>query len=564
MQLSLPLPELAQLAHGGPPRLVDRVYCNRSLRLDQIDWVGFDMDYTLAVYDQVQMDRLSIEATLAKLVEQRGYPASLREATYRTDFPIRGLLVDRRLGNVLKMDRYKYVKRAYHGLTELTKDERRHAYHTRRLKVETARYHWVDTLYALSEVAVYAAAVEHLEQRATEDDPLDYDRLFGDVRECIDLSHQDGTILDHILADMPRFVHRDPLLPRTLHQLRSSGKRIFLLTNSQAPYTERMMSYLLGEGLPQYRGWRGYFDLVLCAARKPRFFTGDAPFEEILPSGERRPVPLVEVLGGFRPSELPPSPYDTAVGTTAPGTLDAPSASGDVTAIGIEAPPRARFPIGELPEATHAPQLERGKVYVGGNLLALQLALGTTPDRVLYVGDHIYGDVLRAKKETAWRTVMVIQEMEDELLAHGEVEHSLERLDALEEQRLLLLEELRDRQILHKALERRREANKGELPPAEDADRVRHRRAIDRLRARLRLAERELDELERGVDHRFHRFWGSLFKAGPEVSSFGHQVETYACLYTARVSNLQRYSPMHYFMSPRDRMPHELRSESFR
>lgn len=52
MQLSLPLPELAQLAHGGPPTLVDRVYCNRSLRLDQIDWVGFDMDYTLAVYDQ--------------------------------------------------------------------------------------------------------------------------------------------------------------------------------------------------------------------------------------------------------------------------------------------------------------------------------------------------------------------------------------------------------------------------------------------------------------------------------------------------------------------------------
>ena len=70
--------------------------------------------------------------------------------------------------------------------------------------------------------------------------------------------------------------------------------------------------------------------------------------------------------------------------------------------------------------------------------------------------------------------------------------------------------------------------------------------------------EREHDELERGVDRRFHRYWGSLFKAGGEVSSFGDQVETYACLYTSRVSNLLRYSPMHFFTSPRDRMPHEL------
>ncbi|HJL24836.1 MAG TPA: 5'-nucleotidase domain-containing protein [Polyangiaceae bacterium LLY-WYZ-15_(1-7)] len=36
-------------------------------------------------------------------------------------------------------------------------------------------------------------------------------------------------------------------------------------------------------------------------------------------------------------------------------------------------------------------------------------------------------------------------------------------------------------------------------------------------------------------------------------------MEAYACLYTARVSNFLYYSPLHYFQSPRDRMPHELR-----
>ena len=106
MQLSLPLPEIAQMALGAPgPH--ERIYSNRSVRLDDIDWIGFDMDYTLAVYHQKEMDRLSIEATIAKLVA-RGYPETLLTMQYRTDFPIRGLLVDRKLGNVLKMDRYKY------------------------------------------------------------------------------------------------------------------------------------------------------------------------------------------------------------------------------------------------------------------------------------------------------------------------------------------------------------------------------------------------------------------------------------------------------------------------
>ena len=35
--------------------------------------------------------------------------------------------------------------------------------------------------------------------------------------------------------------------------------------------------------------------------------------------------------------------------------------------------------------------------------------------QVLYVGDHIYGDVLRSKKALGWRTMLVIPELETEL-----------------------------------------------------------------------------------------------------------------------------------------------------
>ncbi|MGB5349597.1 MAG: 5'-nucleotidase domain-containing protein, partial [Polyangiales bacterium] len=193
MQERFPAPEFDSPSGSVfPPPAGRRVYCNRNMRLDQVKVVGFDMDYTLAIYRQEEIDRLSIEATVGKLIE-RGYPEELRAMKYRTDFPIRGLLIDRKLGNVLKMDRHRYVKTAYHGFTKLSREERRRAYHTRRLRPGTGRYHWVDTLYSLSEVAVYAAVIEHLEPRQS---ALDYGQLSADIRQCADLSHQDGSILD--------------------------------------------------------------------------------------------------------------------------------------------------------------------------------------------------------------------------------------------------------------------------------------------------------------------------------------------------------------------------------
>jgi len=82
--------------------------------------------------------------------------------------------------------------------------------------------------------------------------------------------------------------------------------------------------------------------------------------------------------------------------------------------------------------------------------------------------------------------------------------------------------------------------------------------AIDRVRGRLRSSDVELQAIERRTDQRFHPFWGSLLKEENEESSFGAQVEEYACLYTSRVSNFLFYSPQQYFRSPRDEMAHEL------
>ncbi len=39
-------------------------------------------------------------------------------------YMVRGLTIDKRRGNVLKLDRHKYVKLAYHGFRPLSRKER--------------------------------------------------------------------------------------------------------------------------------------------------------------------------------------------------------------------------------------------------------------------------------------------------------------------------------------------------------------------------------------------------------------------------------------------------------
>src|SRR5216684_5716012 len=80
----------------------NRVYVNRNLRLDRIEMVGFDMDYTLALYNQARIEELSMRATLHKLVTAKGYPDAIRSLEYDPMLAIRGLVVDRDNGNIFK------------------------------------------------------------------------------------------------------------------------------------------------------------------------------------------------------------------------------------------------------------------------------------------------------------------------------------------------------------------------------------------------------------------------------------------------------------------------------
>jgi len=474
-----------------------QVFVNRNLHLTKVDLIGFDMDYTLAIYHQRRLEQLSYDLTVERLVTRYGYPEEIRTIPYDHTFVLRGLFVDKLRGNLLKIDRFGYVGRAFHGRHALTEEEITRLYREERIRMKSTDYAWIDTLFALPEACLLAGIIELYETKLGRE--CNYTKLYDDIREAIDSVHRDNTLKAIVRADLSKYIYKDEELGPALHKLRSGGKKLFVLTNSLWDYTNAVMSYLLDGKLPEYPSWKNYFDFIITGGKKPEFFSEQRPFLQI------------------------------------------DSATDENTVLG---------------EAT---ELERGKIYQGGNLAAFERMTGYGGDKVLYVGDHIYGDILKSKKTSMWRTCMIVQEIEDELAYLEERSSEVERLSEVEQLQARLDDEIGPRKAKLNQIERRLDREK---PAPEVAHELQEEfRGVKAELDRLRKAQRECVDiartLERDLEMGFNVFWGLHFKEGNENSRFGEQIEQYACLYTSRVSNFVFYSPQHYFRSQREVMPHE-------
>ena len=54
-------------------------------------------------------------------------------------------------------------------------------------------------------------------------------------------------------------------------------------------------------------------------------------------------------------------------------------------------------------------------VYSGGSSEVISKLIGAKGRDVLYVGDHIFGDVLKSKKLRGWRTFLIVPELNEEV-----------------------------------------------------------------------------------------------------------------------------------------------------
>ncbi len=290
-----PEPAVRKAAHAAPPLAPrepsaralryrehriprrHRVFVNRNLRLTTIRAIGFDLDHTLAHYDPVPVEELGFDLTKQKLVDMKGYPREILALKYDPQWVIRGLVVDKKRGNVLKMDYFNFVSRAYHGLTALRSDERRRAYRSDRIRLGHENYVSVDTLFHLPEVYLYVSLIDFFEREGTKK-TVDHEALYRDVREMIDEAHRDGSLKSVITGNLDRYIRLDPEVRTVMEEFRRAGKKLFLLTNSEWSYTDALLRHILqrGKGAPEH--WTDLFNVVIVEAAKPQFFlTGDAP-----------------------------------------------------------------------------------------------------------------------------------------------------------------------------------------------------------------------------------------------------------------------------------------------
>ncbi|CAI5456067.1 unnamed protein product [Caenorhabditis angaria] len=446
----------------------ERVFVNRSLRLEKITHFGFDMDYTLVQYKSPDMEYLAFNLAVQRLVDT-GYPAEIADFKYDPIFPVRGLWFEFQYGNLLKVDGFGNILGGIHGLRFLKSTEIEEFYPNKYLPLSDSRVYVLNTLFNLPETHLICQLIDffdkHPEYSQLPDRTgvkggevmMSYKSIFQDLRRVIDWVHIESPMKKQVMETPEKFVVKDERAVQFLGQLRENGKKTFLLTNSDWKYTNVMMCYIMGDN------WRSYFNIIVVDSCKPRWFAEGTVFREVN--------------------------TDTGV-----------------------------FKLG-----IHTGPLREGVVYSGGSCDAFQKMMKCRGKEVLYVGDHIFGDVLRSKKSRGWRTFLVVPELVNELTVWTDSKRLFDEMGSMES---TLAE-------IYKHLD----------------GASRHKPVVKDIVDKIRKLSSQMDE-EYGI-------LGSLFRTGGRTTFFAAQVERYADVYASSCYNLVHYPSFYYFRAPMKCMPHE-------
>ena len=533
------------LQASRPTSLPQRgVFCTRELDMRDVEVIGYDMDYTLIDYKMELCEELVYDYSKDYL-SSIGFPVS--GLHFNPELVVRGIIIDRERGNLLKVDRFGYVRRAMHGTRRISPDEILKEYGDKHyIDLRDPRWVFLNTLFSVSEGCLYAQLVDRLDSGvllAEAKQPFDatlcstYEALYAAVGKALFQAHVQSTMKADIMKDPLKFVNVDPAYTRTLLDQRAAGKKLVLITNSDWLYTNTMMKACFSPYLPEGTHWRDLFSIVIVSACKPDFFI----------KSSKRPV------------------YEIA-------TTD-----------------------GMMREAY---SLKVGRLYAGGNAQLVEKCLNASGPRMMYVGDHLFTDVNLAKR-SGWRTCFILQELEYEMegMQQGEsLSHELTRLLKRKDLQAAYLNHARTRlyeeepQLAKAAplvdsnppssaamVREARDAAEARANAAAAAgasaravhvspvnrvhDRQRVEAAIESLERQVEESDRLIAELLHTEGNHVNQYWGYLSRAGfADKSHLMRQIEKYADIYTSRVSNLLPYTPHKQFLCMRQSLPHSTRA----
>ncbi|XP_034047931.1 5'-nucleotidase, cytosolic II, like 1 isoform X3 [Thalassophryne amazonica] len=434
-----------------------RVFVNRSLTLGNIRCYGFDMDYTLAMYKSPDYENLGFVLIRDRLLSI-GYPHEIIRYSYDSNFPTRGLVIDTKYGNLLKVDSNGNILACSHGFYFYKGQEIQSYYPNNFIqKGDTDRFHILNTLFNLPETYLYACLVEFFTNSQRYKNLLNgyqhgdlfmsFRSMFQDVRDAMDYIHNSGTLKDATLKNMDKYVIKDPNLPVMLKRIKKVAK-VFLATNSDYIYTELIMKYLLD------KSWRSFFDLVVVDTNKPLFFAEGTVLRQV----------------DTKPSHL--------------------------THLCLEVDDGCHFD---------------------------WLISFFNSKNILYVGDHIFGDILKSKKHQGWKTFLIVPELTKELQVWEDKKH--------------LFEELKNLDIFLADLHKQHTNGREQYPN------------IIAIHTRIKVLTNRMDTS--------YGQMGSLLRSGSRQTLFASQLVRYADLYSSSVLNLLHYPLNYLFVAPPVLLPHE-------
>ncbi|KAI9296886.1 HAD-superfamily hydrolase [Neoconidiobolus thromboides FSU 785] len=456
------------------------VFCHNEVNLDFIQTYGFDYDYTLANYTQ-ELPKKIFTMLRDMLVLRMGYPKALLEFNYDPSFAVRGLHYDVKTGYLMKVDAYHNIQlnTVYFGKQPIkdinTIIELHNGTHISP-KYMLENLTQLNDMFSLPEICLLADIIDYFNEKQIQFHPR---HLYDDVRamgEAIHSSaynHPFGVGLLHleILKQVPKYLEPSNKLVNYLQNLRKGKKELFLLTNSGYLFVNKGMEYLTSS-----KDWRDLFDVVVVSSKKPSFYTSHRPFRRVKTNGDRANQTLENSI------EL------------------------DMEAVS---------------------KFQRGQVYQGGNLKEFSKLTGWRGQKVMYIGDHIYSDLVDPTLQQGWRTGAIIDELETEM-EYAATPQARSRLSYL-----LHLEQL----LLLASNNGDQSKELGDLVQQWRLERKQYRNTLKQV---------------------YNLQFGSLFRTHHNPTYFAKKVRTFADLYTSKLENLNDYPLNYTFYPQRDQLPHEL------
>ncbi len=453
------------------------LYVNRTLNLKKIKYIGLDMDHTLIKYHSEQFEELAYEQMKIKLVQKHKYPEDVLNLKFEFKRAIRGLVIDKNRGNLLKVSRYGAVREGYHGLQKIDYKKMKTQFGTLFIDLNNSDFDTIDTTFSISHACLFSQLVELKETKFKEEIP-EFSQMAEDLHDVLDLSHRDGSIKNVVIQNLDKYVFKRQELMNNIMKYMKHGKEFFLVTNSDFEYTNTLLTYAIDEFLPKGQKWTDIFRWVITLANKPRFFYDQLPILKVNPKS---------------------------------GLLQ-----------------------------NHSGELKPG-IYQGGSSNHLSNHWDVTGDEILYVGDHIYGDILRLKKDCEWRTALIVEELE------YEVEQNKLGLPVSKKIQSLMRKKIAIEQVLNDYIAEAIEKN---IPVDEDK-KMDFKNKIDQV-------DKDILPLLNEQRNLHNPYWGEIMRVGIEESQFANQVERFADVYMTDLNDLMMQSPRTYLRSIRRQLPHDI------